>query len=222
MFQCLRGVNVLEPLAVASGAIISRVRAPIAAPGRTALGLHAQHMEESTMPRPTISMEPVRELRRHAPSPPIEYRDRRLPGFVLRARSSGVHSWRVQLPNRRWITLGRMEQVALADAREAARHAARGLPSGRPCLAAGRRRQSRYDVPRRHLRAVDEKHVRQTDRTAPAHSVRGLRSICHSRNSRRRASIGWRATRRYRHVGDDAPARLKFREVSRVTHLGVY
>jgi hypothetical protein len=43
-----------------------------------------------------------------------------MPGFVLRARPSGVHSWRVQLPDRRWLTLGRVDEVAVADAREAA------------------------------------------------------------------------------------------------------
>jgi hypothetical protein len=33
-----------------------------------------------------------------------------------------VHSWRVQLPDRRWLTLGRIDEVALSDAREAAQH----------------------------------------------------------------------------------------------------
>jgi integrase len=31
-----------------------------------------------------------------------------------------VHSWRVQLPDRRWLTLGRIDEVSLADAREEA------------------------------------------------------------------------------------------------------
>ncbi len=49
---------------------------------------------------------------------------------MLRARPSGVHSWRVHLPNRRWVSLGRTDEVSLADAREAAQtsraHAALG------------------------------------------------------------------------------------------------
>ena len=49
-----------------------------------------------------------------------DYRDECVPGFVLRARPSGVHSWRVQLPDRRWLTLGRVDEIALSDAREAA------------------------------------------------------------------------------------------------------
>jgi hypothetical protein len=44
----------------------------------------------------------------------------KVPGFVLRARPSGVHSWRVQLPNRHWLTLGRVDEVPLAAAREEA------------------------------------------------------------------------------------------------------
>jgi hypothetical protein len=31
-----------------------------------------------------------------------------------------VHSWRVQLPDRRWVSLGRTDEVSLADARAAA------------------------------------------------------------------------------------------------------
>ena len=68
----------------------------------------------------TISTELVRRLRHQPPAEVTDYRDPKLPGFVLRARPSGIHSWRVQLPNRRWLTLGRIEEVSLGDAREAA------------------------------------------------------------------------------------------------------
>ena len=72
------------------------------------------------MPEPMISTELVRRIRNQRAERLTDYRDARVPGFVLRARPSGVHSWRVQLPNRRWITLGRVDEVSLADAREEA------------------------------------------------------------------------------------------------------
>jgi hypothetical protein len=68
----------------------------------------------------TISTELVRRVRNQPPSETTDYRDPKVPGFVLRARPTGIHSWRVQLPNRRWLTLGRVDELALSDAREAA------------------------------------------------------------------------------------------------------
>jgi integrase len=68
----------------------------------------------------TISTELVRRVRNQPPSEITDYRDAKVPGFVLRARPTGIHSWRVQLPNRRWLTLGRVDELALSDAREAA------------------------------------------------------------------------------------------------------
>jgi integrase len=77
-----------------------------------------------------ISTELLRRVRKSPPGRVTDYRDPKVPGFVLRARPSGVHSWRVQLPNRRWVSLGRTDEVSLADAREAAQtsraHAALG------------------------------------------------------------------------------------------------
>ena len=63
------------------------------------------------MSQPTISAGLVRHLREHPPSVVIDYRCPALPGFVLRARPSGVHSWRVQLASRRWLSLGRLDGV---------------------------------------------------------------------------------------------------------------
>jgi hypothetical protein len=62
------------------------------------------------MPDVTISTELVRQVRHHAPTTVTDYHDPKVPGFVLRARPSGIHSWRVQLPNRRWLTLGRVDE----------------------------------------------------------------------------------------------------------------
>lgn len=72
------------------------------------------------MKRTVISTELVRSVRATSPERATDYRDRRVPGFVLRARPTGAHSWRVQLPNRTWLSLGRVDEVTLADAREAA------------------------------------------------------------------------------------------------------
>jgi integrase len=67
-----------------------------------------------------VSSELVRRVRNQPPQRLTDYRDSKVPGFVLRARPSGVHSWRVQLPNRQWLTLGRIDEVSLADARDEA------------------------------------------------------------------------------------------------------
>ena len=72
------------------------------------------------MRKTKISTELVRRVRVQCPERTTDYRDAKVAGFVLRARPTGVHSWRVQLPNRSWISLGRVDEVALADAREAA------------------------------------------------------------------------------------------------------
>ena len=72
------------------------------------------------MGKAQISTELVRRVRVQPPERTTDYRDAKVAGFVLRARPTGVHSWRVQLPNRSWISLGRVDEVALADAREAA------------------------------------------------------------------------------------------------------
>lgn len=70
----------------------------------------------------TISTELVRAIKTSPPTAPADYRDPKVPGFVLRARPTGVHTWRVQLPDRSWISLGRTDEVSLADARDAAQH----------------------------------------------------------------------------------------------------
>jgi hypothetical protein len=58
----------------------------------------------------TISTELIRRFRNQRPARLTDYRDARVPGFVLRVRPSGVHLWRVQLPDRRWLTLGRVDK----------------------------------------------------------------------------------------------------------------
>jgi len=40
----------------------------------------------------TITTELVRQLRQQAPADVTDYRDPKLPGFVLRARPTGIHS----------------------------------------------------------------------------------------------------------------------------------
>jgi integrase len=171
------------------------------------------------MTQPTISMELVRELRRHAPSQTIDYRHPRLPGFVLRARPSGVHSWRVQLPNRRWITLGRLEEVALADAHEAAQRRRAQAALGQ---AIPRRKPAPTVTLRRFLEDTYEPWMKSTygNRTEQPQRIRSgfcrLLDLPLSEFTTARVDR-WRTTRRYRNAGDDAPVNVKSREVSRVT-----
>jgi integrase len=69
---------------------------------------------------PYVSTELVRLLRKDPPARVTDYRDPKVPGFVLRARPTGVHTWRVQLADRTWRSLGRVDEVTIADARDAA------------------------------------------------------------------------------------------------------
>jgi integrase len=171
------------------------------------------------MPQLTISMPLVRELRRRAPDRAIDYRDPKLPGFVLRARPSGVHSWRVQLASRRWLTLGRLEEVTLSDAREAAQarraQAALGqaIPRRKPAVTILLRRVL-DDTYEPWMKSTYGKRTGQVDRIRSAFCRLldlPLSDFTTARIDR------WRTTRRYRNVGDDAPAQLKSRAVSRAT-----
>lgn len=167
----------------------------------------------------TISTELVRRLRHQAPSRVTDYRDPKLPGFVLRARPSGIHSWRVQLPDRRWLTLGRVDEVALSDARETAqtRRAQAALGEAIP----SRRPTSELTL-RTFLDETYEPWMKTTygKRTAQVELIRSaFRELLDMRLSEfTTARVDrWRATRKYRHAPPNAPARLKAREVSRST-----
>ena len=86
------------------------------------------------MAKKQITTELVRSLSSQPPEKVTDYRHPKLPGFVLRARPSGVHSWRVQLPNRVWLSLGRLDEVSLADARQAAQEARARAALGEPVV----------------------------------------------------------------------------------------
>lgn len=171
------------------------------------------------MSQPTISAELVRQLRLRPPSGAVDYRDPKLPGFVLRARPSGVHSWRVQLASRRWLTLGRLEEVSVTDARTAAqvRRAQAALGEAIP-----RRTPASELTLRKFLDETYEPWMKATfgKRTGQVERIRSafrdqldlkLSDFTTTRVDR------WRTTRRYRHAGPDAPASMRSREVSRST-----
>lgn len=171
------------------------------------------------MPHLTISAELVRRLRQHTPADVIDYRDPKLPGFVLRARPSGVHSWHVQLPSRRWLTLGRLDEVALADAREAAQTRRAQAALG---LVIPRRKPASAVTLRKFLDETYEAWMKSTysKRTTQVECIRSvfrdlldlpLAEFTTARVDR------WRTMRKYRHAILDAAAGPRSREVSRAT-----
>jgi integrase len=171
------------------------------------------------MLQPTISTELIRRIRHHAPNVVTDYRDAKLPGFVLRARPSGIHSWRVQLANRRWLTLGRVDEVALSDAREAAqlRRAQAALGQAIPT------RKVTSDVTlRSFLTETYEPWMKATFRGSAAQVVRiraAFRELLDLKLSDfTTARIDrWRAVRRNCHPSLEGSSKRKTREVSRST-----
>lgn len=167
----------------------------------------------------TISAGLVRHLREHAPSVVIDYRCPALPGFVLRARPSGVHSWRVQLANRRWLSLGRLDEVGLGDARHAAqaRRAQAALGQDIP-----RRKPAPCVTLRTFLDDTYDAWMKSTygSRTYQVCSIRAafrdLLDLPLSEFTTARVDR-WRTLRKYRHVSADASAAARTREVSRTT-----
>lgn len=167
----------------------------------------------------TISAGLVRHLREHPPSVVIDYRCPALPGFVLRARPSGIHSWRVQLASRRWLSLGRLDEVALGEARHAAqaRRAQAALGQDIP-----RRKPAPCVTLRKFLDDTYEAWMKSTygNRTYQVASIRAafrdLLDLPLSKFTTGRVDR-WRTMRKYRHASADAPAALRSREVSRTT-----
>lgn len=171
------------------------------------------------MPELTISTELVRHLRHQAPKEVTDYRDPKLPGFVLRARPSGIHSWRVQLPNRRWLTLGRVDEVALSDARETAQtrraQAALGqdIPTRKPKSEVTLRTflDETYEA---WMKATYGK--RTTQVTLIRSAFRELLDLNLSEFTTARIER-WRVNRKFHHAASDAPAKRRAREVKRST-----
>ena len=171
------------------------------------------------MPHATITTELVRQLRHQRPPAVTDYRDPKLPGFVLRARPTGIHSWRVQLPNRRWLTIGRTDEVALSDARETAQtrraQAALGqdIPTRRPTSDVTLRAflDDTYEA---WMRSAYGKATTQLERIRSA--FRDLLDLKLSDLTTARVER-WRVSRKFYHAGDRASAKRRSREVKRST-----
>jgi integrase len=85
--------------------------------------------------RALIGLEVIRKL----PAKHLDVRDTRLPGFAVRCRPSGQHSYVALLGRGRVMTLGKVSVLAPAEAREAARQALADVAKGGDPMA-GRRR----------------------------------------------------------------------------------
>jgi integrase len=171
------------------------------------------------MGQPTITTELVRQLRHQAPTEITDYRDPRLPGFVLRARPTGVHSWRVQLPNRRWLTIGRVDEIALSDARETAQtrraQAALGqdIPTRRPTSDV----TLRVFLDDTYEAWMKSTYGKRTTQPAQIRSAfRDLLDLKLSEFTTARVER-WRIARKFRHAGSDAPTKRRAREIKRST-----
>jgi integrase len=81
------------------------------------------------------------EMVRHLPTRNVDVRDTRLPGFAIRCRESGTHSYIVALGRGRVMTLGKVSVLDPHEARKAAREALADLAHGIDPTA-GRRRGS--------------------------------------------------------------------------------
>ena len=148
-----------------------------------------------------------------------DYRDAKIPGFVRRARSTGIHSWRVQLPDRRCLSLGRVDEVALSDAREAAQHRRAQAALGQ--VIATRMVSSDLTLPtflaeiyEPWMKATYRGRASQADRIRAA--FRDLLDLTLSEFTTARIDR-WRAMRRNCHPPVDGRPKRKAREVSRST-----
>jgi len=119
--------------------------------------------------RASITADFLRKL----PKRDVDVRDTKLTGFIVRCRASGVHSYRVQLGRGRWLTIGRLDQWELDDARKAARDAISDTWHGEDPIAKrnARREQSAMALT---LRDFVEKHY---EPWALAHQKRGAETV---------------------------------------------
>ena len=83
------------------------------------------------------------ELLRKLPAAPVEIRDVKLPGFALRVRLSGTHSYLVSLGRGRWQTLGTTAVLTAPEAREQARQALADVAKGADPIAKRKAEQAR-------------------------------------------------------------------------------
>jgi integrase len=93
------------------------------------------------------------ELLRRLPAGPVDIRDTKLPGFVLRVRSSGTHSYFAQYGRGRWSLVGTTKVLTPPEAREQARQILADVAKGADPAAKKRAERSRMT-----FKAFVEKH----------------------------------------------------------------
>jgi integrase len=84
------------------------------------------------------------ELLRKLPAAPCEVRDSKLPGFVLRVRPSGNHSYLVSYKRGSWHVLGSTKVLSAPEAREQARQVLADAAKGADPVAA--KRKAKKDI----------------------------------------------------------------------------
>src|SRR5262245_59525529 len=70
------------------------------------------------------------ELLRKLPRGPVDIRDTRVRGFVLRVRASGTHTYFANYARGRWKVLGTTATLTAPEARESARDVLGGAMQG--------------------------------------------------------------------------------------------
>src|SRR5436190_7930827 len=61
------------------------------------------------------------QLLKELPKRNVDLRDSEISGFLIRCRASGIASYVVNPSRGRWLTIGRVDRMTLAEARTAAR-----------------------------------------------------------------------------------------------------
>jgi hypothetical protein len=118
------------------------------------------------------------ELLRKLPAGPCDIRDVKLPGFLLRVRASGVHTYYVNYGRGKWQKIGTSAALTAPEAREHARKVLGDVMKGGDPVADKRAEESRMtfrdvsDGPLRTLGAREPEGRQGTNGTIATAGIR--------------------------------------------------